>query len=66
MARSADSHETALPSTREELLALHRAARADRNAAVPGSAAWERAVEQIARIEVQVARVERAADPPRC
>jgi len=53
-----------LPTTLAELLDLHRSARARRNSAALGSSDWERAVEEIARIEVQIARVERSASPP--
>ncbi|HKF85421.1 MAG TPA: hypothetical protein VKB30_06525 [Candidatus Limnocylindrales bacterium] len=53
-----------LPGTREELRALHRAARARRNAAVLGSHDWEQAQAEVGRIEVEIARIERAMDPP--
>jgi hypothetical protein len=55
----------ALPGTRDELLALHRAARERRNAAVLGSRAWAQAQAEVGRIEVEIARIERAMDPPR-
>jgi hypothetical protein len=61
------THETAptpLPGTRDELLALHRETRRRRNAAAHGSAEHKAAIELIARIEVEVARIERAMDPP--
>ncbi|HET7829717.1 MAG TPA: hypothetical protein VFL03_09150 [Candidatus Limnocylindrales bacterium] len=54
-----------LPGTREELLALHKAARARRNAAVLGGHEWEQAQAEVGRIEVEIARIERAMDPPR-
>lgn len=54
-----------LPHTRTELLALHAAARRRRNAAPWGSADHRAAVEEIGRIEVEIARIERSADPPR-
>ena len=54
----------ALPGTREELLILHRAARARRNAAELGDDAWEQAQAEVGRIEVEIARIERAMDPP--
>ncbi|HEX5826116.1 MAG TPA: hypothetical protein VFY23_01230 [Candidatus Limnocylindrales bacterium] len=54
-----------LPTTREELLVLHRQARARRNAAVGGSHEWEQAQAEVGRIEVEIARLERAMDPPR-
>jgi hypothetical protein len=53
------------PRTREELLIEHRAARARRNAAELGSDAFREAVAEIARIEVEIARIERAMEPPR-
>lgn len=55
----------ARPATREELLAEHAAARHRRNGAVLGSAEWEEASAEVARIEVEIARLERAMDPPR-
>jgi len=64
-------HETAspaaptpLPQTREELLALHRETRARRNAAAHGSADHVAAIDLLGRIEIEVARIERAMDPP--
>jgi hypothetical protein len=53
-----------LPQTREELLALHRETRRRRNAAAHGSAEHVAAIDLIARIEVEIARLERAMDPP--
>lgn len=53
------------PATRDELIALHRDARRRRNAAVLGSHDWEQAQAEVGRIEVEIARVERAMDPPR-
>jgi hypothetical protein len=53
-----------LPRTRAELLALHRETRARRNAAAHGSAEHVEAVDMLGRIEIEVARVERATDPP--
>ena len=57
--------ETPLPQTREELLALHRETRARRNAAAWGSPEHVAAITLLERIEVEVARIERAMDPPR-
>jgi hypothetical protein len=57
--------ETPLPSTRDELLVLHRAARDRRINAEPGSHAWEHASAEVGRIEVQIARIEREMTPPR-
>jgi hypothetical protein len=52
-------------TTREELLVLHREARSRRNAAAPGSHEWERASDEVGRIEVEIARIEREMTPPR-
>ncbi len=54
-----------LPSTREELLALHREARLRRLAAEPGGPEWEAASAEVSRIEVRVAQIEREMTPPR-
>jgi hypothetical protein len=59
-----DSTSTPLPATREALLALHRETRRRRNAAAHGSEEHKAAVRLIGRIEVEVARIERAMDPP--
>jgi hypothetical protein len=56
--------DTKLPSTRAELLALHADARARRNAAALGSPDFRAAVIDLERIEVRVAAIERAQDPP--
>ncbi len=53
-----------LPQTRAELLALHRETRARRNAAPWGSKEHVEAVDLIGRIEIEIARIERAMDPP--
>ena len=53
-----------LPDSREQLLALHQAARRRRDAAPNASQARAEAVIELARIEVQIARIERAMDPP--
>jgi hypothetical protein len=53
-----------LPQTRDELLALHRETRARRNAAPHGSPAHVEAIDLIGRIEIEIARIERAMDPP--
>ena len=54
----------ALPQTRAELLPLHEAARQRRNAAKLGGATWTEASLEVERIEVEIARLERAMDPP--
>jgi hypothetical protein len=56
--------DTTLPGTRPELLAMHREARARRNRAPLGSDAFLAAVELIARIEVRIAAIDRAHNPP--
>ncbi len=56
--------DTSLPATRPELMELHRAARARRNGAPLGSEPFRAAVDEIARIEVRIAAIDRAADPP--
>ncbi len=52
-------------TTREELLVQHAAARQRRNAASLGSHEWEQASHDVGRIEVEIAQLERAMDPPR-
>jgi hypothetical protein len=47
--------------TREGLMELHRAARARRDAAALGSDEFRAAAEEIARIEIEIARIE---EPP--
>jgi hypothetical protein len=65
MADTPRAGETGPAPTREELLALHAAARQRRNDAPLGSHEWEAATREVGRIEVEIARVERAMDPPR-
>ena len=57
--------EPKLPGTRDKLLELHRTTRKRRNAAPHGSEEHRAAIDLIGRIEVEVARIERAMDPPR-
>ena len=54
----------AAPATREQLLVEHAAARRRRNAATLGGPDWEQASADVGRIEVEIARLERAMDPP--
>lgn len=54
----------ALPQTRAELLDLHRETRARRNAAAQGSHEQAAAIDLLGRIEIEIARIERAMDPP--
>ena len=56
--------ETPLPEDRASLLKLHDAARRRRDAAPPHSRERAAASFEIERIEIQVARVERALVPP--
>jgi hypothetical protein len=56
--------DTSLPGTRPELMALHAAARARRNAAALDSPAFRAAIMDLERIEIRIAAVDRAADPP--
>lgn len=63
--QEASAHEGApLPTTRDALLVLHREARRRRDAAPLLSEERAAAMEEIGRIEVQIARIERAMDPP--
>ena len=65
MAETPTTGGSAPTETREQLLARHAEARARRNAAEIGSHAWEQATAEVGRIEVEIARLERAMDPPR-
>ena len=53
-----------LPKTRAELLALHDAARRRRDAAPRDSRERVEAAFEIERIEIEIARIERAMNPP--
>jgi len=65
MATTTTHHDPApLPDNREALLVLHREARHRRDAATLLSEERAAASEEIARIEVHIARIERAMDPP--
>ena len=59
-----DADAKPLPEDRESLLKLHREARRRRDAAPLMSEARAEAAFDIERIEIQVARIERAMDPP--
>ncbi len=54
-----------LPDDRAALLALHKAARSRRDAAPLESHERAEAAFELERIEVHVAAIERAMDPPR-
>jgi hypothetical protein len=56
--------DTSLPATRPELMALHAAARARRNGSALGSEPFRAAVMDLERIEIRIAAIDRAADPP--
>ena len=64
MSAPEQASDTAQAMTREELLVQHQAARARRNAAEPGCHEWEQASAEVGRIEIEIARIERAMDPP--
>jgi uncharacterized protein YqeY len=51
--------------TREQLTVQWREARRRRESAELGSEAFRDALEEIARIEIEIARIERAMDPPK-
>ena len=57
--------DTSLPGTRDELLERHAAARRRRAAASLGSPEFRAAVDELGRIEIRIAAVERAMTPPR-
>ena len=59
-----DATSTELPQTREALLALHGETRRRRNKAAHGSEQHVEAIDLLGRIEVEIARIERAMDPP--
>src|SRR5215210_347585 len=52
--------DESLPATRAELLVLHAEARKRRAAAPLGSEAFRAAVDELARIEIRIAAVDRA------
>jgi hypothetical protein len=59
-----EATSTTLPQTRDELLVLHRETRRRRNQAPHGSPEHVEAIDLLGQIEVEVARIERAMDPP--
>lgn len=65
MADTPGAGETTPVPTREQLLAQHAEARRRRNEAPLGSHEWEAASQEVGRIEIEIARTERAMDPPR-
>ena len=62
--KAAATRNQPLPQTRAELMELHRQTRARRNAAAHGSEEHVAAITLIGRIEIEIARIERAMDPP--
>jgi hypothetical protein len=65
MADTTTAGDVVPAQTREELLAQHAEARRRRNAAPLGGHEWEAASAEVGRIEIEIARLERAMDPPR-
>ena len=57
--------DATLPGTREELLTRHAEARKRRNSAPLDSEAFRAAVDELGRIEVRVAAIERDMVPPK-
>ena len=64
MSKKHEANAAPLPGDRASLLALHREARRARDAAPLMSEARAEAAYEIERIEIQIARIERAMDPP--
>ncbi len=64
MAHHDSTNDAPLPQTLEALKVLHRETRKRRNAAPHGSEEHVAAIDLIGRIEVEIARLERAMDPP--
>lgn len=65
MADTRQAGDVVPATTREELLVQHAEARRRRNSAPLGSPAWAEASLEVGRIEIQIAALERAMDPPR-
>jgi hypothetical protein len=57
--------DASLPGTREELMVRHAEARKRRNSAPLDSEAFRAAVDELGRIEVRVAAIERDTVPPK-
>jgi hypothetical protein len=57
--------DTSLPATRGELMTRHAEARKRRNSAPLDSEAFRAAVDELGRIEVRVAAIERDLVPPK-
>jgi len=56
--------DKSLPASREQLIAMHAEARRRRASAPLGSDAYRAAADEIGRIEIRIADVDRSADPP--
>ena len=56
---------SSVEAVRAELLARHAEARRRRQAAPLGSPEYQAAADEVARIEIEIARLERNATPPR-
>jgi len=59
------SSSKVLPKNRDALLVLHRELRHRRDAAALQSHERAEAMAEIGRVEVEIARLDRATDPPR-
>ena len=57
--------DKSLPGNRDKLIALHAEARRRRASAVLGSEEYRAAADEIGRIEIRIADVERSMTPPR-
>jgi len=57
--------DMSLPATRDELMTRHAEARKRRNSAPLDSEAFRAAVDELGRIEVRVASIERDLAPPK-
>jgi len=57
--------DASLPATRDELMTRHAEARKRRNSAPLDSEAFRAAVDELGRIEVRVASIERDLVPPK-
>ena len=57
--------DKSLPKDRDKLIALHAEARRRRASAALGSEAYRAAMDELSRIEIRIADVDRSANPPR-
>src|SRR6476660_8132033 len=56
--------DKSLPKDRDKLIALHAEARRRRASAALGSEAYRAAMDELSRIEIRIADVDRSANPP--